>query len=246
MAIPDARTHDDVAVAARLAFAHPAAGDEDGWGLRFGRELNATDDKAHFSAHAHDALPVVEGKQIQPFSYDLARSRNFISRAAAAALIADRAFTRARLAYRDVAASSNRVTLIAAVLPADVVTTHTLFCLKTALHDDVQHFLCGMFNSFVANYFVRLRVNTHVTVGVIDRLPLPCPDREGRAFKDMVALARYLSSHPADPEAAAFHQALAARIYGVTAREFEHILGTFPLVNRPVRDAAMVTFRRTL
>jgi hypothetical protein len=36
---------------------------------------------------------------------------------------------RARLAYRDVASATNRLTLIAAVIPARAATTHTLFCL---------------------------------------------------------------------------------------------------------------------
>lgn len=246
LAIPDVRTRDDAALAARLAFSHPSAGDQDGWGLRFGRELNATDDRAHFTGDQPGALPIVEGKQIQPFCYDLARSRSFISRSTASTLIADGAFARSRLAYRDVASSSNRVTLIAAVLPAETMTTHTLFCLKTRLDDDAQQFLCGMFNSFVANYLVRLRVSTHVTVAVIDRLPLPRPSRDDQAFTSMVALARKLSAEPSDLQAAAQHQALAARIYGLTAAEFTHVLSTFPLVDRKARDSAMAAFVGTL
>jgi hypothetical protein len=151
-----------------------------------------------------------------------------------------------RLAYRDVAAATNRLTLIAAVLPAGVVTTHTLFCLKTPLDDDAQQFLCGMFNSFIANYLIRLRVSTHVTVTVIDRLPVPRPSRVDPAFREMAALARQLSTAPDEVAAAADHQALAARIYGVTAKEFEHVLGTFPLVDIAVREAAMAAFMRTL
>lgn len=246
LAIPDVRTRNDAAVAARLAFSHPAAGDEDAWGLRFGRELNATDDRAHFINEQPGALPIVEGKQIQPFCYDLARSRSFISRSAASTLIADGSFARARLAYRDVASAGNRVTLIAAVLPAETVTTHTLFCLKTRLDDDAQQFLCGMFNSFVANYLVRLRVSTHVSVGVIDRLPLPRPARDDQAFTSMVALARKLSAEPSDLQAAALHQALAARIYNLSAQEFAHVLGTFPLVHCSARDSAMAAFVGTL
>src|SRR6187397_3021402 len=63
-------------------------------------------------------------------------------------------FTRARLAYRDVASPTNRLTLIAAIVPARVVTTHTLFCLKGEVDEYLQLFLCGVFNSFAANYLV--------------------------------------------------------------------------------------------
>ena len=38
----------------------------DGWAARFGRELNATDDRAHFARPAR-GLPVVEGKHLEPF-----------------------------------------------------------------------------------------------------------------------------------------------------------------------------------
>ena len=73
------------------------------------------------------------------------------------------------------ASASNRLTLIAAIVPAHVVTTHTLFCLKGNVNPDVQLFLCGILNSFVANYLVRMRVNTHVTVSIMERLPVPRP-----------------------------------------------------------------------
>ena len=126
------------------------------------------------------------------------------------------------------------------------MTTHTLFCLKTLLDDEAQQFLCGMFNSFVANYLIRLRVSTHVTVAVIDRLPLPRPPRGGRAFSEMAALARMLTADPGDHESSARHQALAAGIYGLTVPDFEHILTTFPLVPPSAREAARMAFVRTL
>ena len=246
LAIPDLRSQADAAIAARLAFLHQAAGDEDGWGLRFGRELNATDDRRHFGTNTPARLPVVEGKQIQPFEIAVARSQLFIEPADASRLLPGAPYTRPRLAYRDVAAATNRLTLIAAVLPAGVVTTHTLFCLKTPLDDEAQQFLCGMFNSFIANYLIRLRVSTHVTVTVIERLPVPRPSRTDPVFSEMAALARRLATGPHDADLAARHQALAARIYGVTPREFDHVLATFPLVDITAREAAMTAFMRTL
>ena len=38
--------------------------------------------------------------------------------------------------------------MIAAVLPAGCVSTHTVFCLRTAIGAAGQHFLCALFNSF--------------------------------------------------------------------------------------------------
>src|ERR671924_3123 len=80
---------------------------------------------------------------------------------------------RARLAYRDIASATNRLTLIAAIVPARAVTTHTLFCLRTPLSLERQLVLCALLNSFVANYLVRLRVNTHVTAAIMSKLHVP-------------------------------------------------------------------------
>ena len=101
-------------------------------------------------------MPVLEGKHIEPFIAHVEQSSQTIAETHASRLIDPaRSFKRPRLAYRDVASSTNRVSLIAAILPMGVLTTHSLFCVKTFLGDDEQHYLCGMLNSFVANYLVR-------------------------------------------------------------------------------------------
>jgi hypothetical protein len=248
LAIPELRTPDDAALVSRIAFSTPALGDRAGWHVAFGRELNATDDRRHFveSGRAEPRgrhYPVIEGKQIQPFAIDVAASRFRIPAHAAAALLNPaRTYSRNRLAYRDVAASSNRLTLIAAIVPARVVTTHTLFCLKGEVDEDVQQFLCGVFNSFIANYLVRVRVGTHVNVAIIDRLPVPKPARDSAVFRDLVALSVRLSADPADGAAVARLHAAAARLYELTAVQFRHVLGTFPLVPAEDRARAMDAF----
>lgn len=245
-AIPELRTRSDAMLASRLAFTHRPAADEDGWGLSFGRELNATDDRRHFNADGR-GLPVIEGKHLNPFQVDVGAASLHINRSSAAKLIdGGRSFNRRRLAYRDVASSTNRLTLIAAVLPAGVVTTHTLFCLRTPLDEAGQQFLCGMLNSFVANYLVRLRVTTHVSVSIIERLPMPKPSREDRFFGGMAALATALAENPGDEFLSFKLQGLAARIYGLTGEEFTHVLTTFPLVDIRERQGAMDAFLRTL
>ena len=120
---------------------------------------------------------------LQPFAVDTARGHRSHRAGAGRAVDRPRPFERPRLAYRDVASATNRLTLIAAILPAGMITTHTLFCLQgSALDEDAQHFLAGIFNSFVANYLVRLRVSTHVTVAIVERLPMPRPRRGSAAF----------------------------------------------------------------
>jgi hypothetical protein len=242
LAIPDVRTPMDLGIVERAAALFPPLGDEHGWGARFGRELNASDDRAWFRPPGtiDKGLPVLEGKDIEPFRVNADRARSAISERHAAQLLAGR-YDRARLAYRDVASPTNRVTLIAAVLPPQSVSTHTLFCLRTLLALRHQHLLCGLFNSFVVNYLVRLRVSTHVTTAIVERLPIPTLDHCPGALADVAAIARLLRRR-ADAGAFARLNALVAEIYQLTRDEFAHVLGTFPIVPRENRDRAMAMF----
>src|SRR5207237_2000294 len=107
--------------------------------------------------------------------------------------------------------------------PAQCVSTHTLFCLRNRLPLRSQYFLCALFNSFVVNFLVRLRVTTHVTTAVVEQLPIPTEDTAPGAFKRIAALGRLLSSRP-DPAALATLNALVAAPYQLTAEEFAHVL----------------------
>jgi hypothetical protein len=145
---------------------------------------------------------------------------------------------RARLVYRDIASATNRLTLIAAVVPASAVTTHTLFCLKTPLRLDAQHVLCALLNSLVANYFVRMRVNTHVTVSLVSRLPVPLFTSTDPLFTRLSSLSKTLSTAVAPVDTMTEYaelQALVARSYGLSGKDFQHILSTFPLIAEEVR-----------
>jgi hypothetical protein len=244
LGIPELTTPRDLAIVERVSSLVPRLGGDEGWCVQFGRELNASDDRHTFipCTGAADARPIVEGKQIEPFRVFLDRSRHQLDpRAPVRRTLAHRA----RLAYRDVASATNRLTLIAAIVPARAVTTHTLFCLRTRLALAEQHVLCALLNSFVANYLIRLRVNTHVTVALISRLPVPVI-RDGHPFLERLrALSETLARSSAsveEMEEYALLQALCARAYGLRVSEFEHVLGTFPLIPIGVRGAALAAF----
>jgi hypothetical protein len=225
----------------------------DGWNVRFGRELNATDDRGHFRsvpAFAKDSgaagrggLPVLEGKHVEPFRVHPERSTLRISGHRASRLLdAATTFSRARLAYRDVASSTNRLSLIAAVLPAGVVTTHSLFCLKTMLSSDTQAFLCAMLNSYVANYLVRQVMTTHLGSSTVEALRVPKPRYDSPLFEEIVDMAHQLRKGHVDILYARV-QALAARCYGLTEDEFAHVLSTFPLIDPSERRRGLEKFR---
>ena len=242
LVVPELRSRADLDIVSAVAFTAPALADPDGWQITFGRELNATDDKRHFVSGGA-GLPVIDGKHIQPFAADWSQSSVRLPLRIADRLTGAReARHRPRLAYRDVASSTNRLTLIAAIVPAGVLTTHTLFCSREAMDDDVLRFLCGMFNSFVANYLVRLQVSTHVTAALMARLPVPRPPRASAAFRTVVTCADALRSGASGFAHHAPLQATAARLYGVTREQLVHVLGTFPLVAVEERRAVLAAY----
>ena len=241
LAIPNLRTAADLAIVERAASLYRPLGSAQGWGVRFGRELNASDDRGAFRPRG---LPVVEGKHLEPFHASLDAVRHRVSPSDARRLLRSDRHEHPRLAYRDVASATNRLTLIAAVLPAHCVSTHTVYCLRTPLPLPAQHLLCGLFNSLVVNYLVRLRVTTHVTTGTVEQLPIPTAESSPAACREIATLARLLARR-ANPGALARLNARVAELYQLSAAEFEHILDTFPLIPRVERDAALRAFQRS-
>jgi hypothetical protein len=245
LAIPCLRSRADLQLVERLVAAWPALADERGWGARFGRELNRSDDGALFSSRAA-GMPVVEGKHVEPFAVRLDDCSLRIARPADLPGPALReAAGRHRLAYRDVASATNRLTLIAAIVPPGAITVHTLFCLRTVLTFDDQVILCCLLNSFVANYLARMWVTTHLGTSTVERLPVPRPSAESRAAGRILEAGHaLLAARGRHPEAYAEAQALAALLYGLSPAEFSFVLETFPLVEPGVKQAAAERHRR--
>lgn len=241
LSIPDVRSPIDLAIVERASALFPALGSPQGWNAHFGRELNATEDRESLMEGV-DGLPVFEGKHIESFKADAALTRWRIAPDEADRLLGRR-HHRSRLAYRDVASATNRVTLIAALLPAHAVSTHTLFCLKTPLPLREQQVLCALFNSLVLNYLVRMRVTTHVTTAVVERLPVPCEDHLAPVVESLVTAATTLA-RTADIEAFGRLNAQVAHLYQLRESEMVHVLATFPLIDQAAKDASLNWFCR--
>lgn len=245
LAIPSIRSTEELRIAERLVARWPALSAAQGWAARFGRELNRSDDRLLFSAGGA-GMPVVEGKHVEPYAVHADRCELRLAQGAALPAGELRAAARRhRLAYRDVASASNRLTLIAAIVPPGAVTVHTLFCLRGAMPLGDQAALCCLLNSFVANWLVRMWVTTHLGTSTVERLPVPRPPAASFAAGCLRSLGhRLLKSAGQDTAAQAEAQGLAAALYGLTAGEFAVVLETFPLVEADVRAAAAESHRR--
>jgi len=242
LAIPNLRSRMDVVIAERAASLFLPLGHAAGWGVRFGRELNATEDRDAFRAGPL-GIPVVDGRHISPFQVDTTRVGRRIGVTEVARRLDVARIGRARLGYRDVASATNRVTLIAAVLPPGCACTHTVFTLRDARSSADQHLLCGLFNSLTVNYLARLRVSTHVTTAIVEWLPLPTRQAAPALCRTIAALARRLSRRHSIDDWARLNASV-AQLYQLTADEFVHVLDTFPLIDRSDRDAALEQFKK--
>ena len=169
LTIPDFRAPTDLAIAERAAALFPPLGNQDGWQARFGRELNATEDRAAFN-HPAAGCRSSKGKRVEPFRVQLDAAsaasppsmRALLVRASTPAARVSRRGQRHQPDDADRRHAARRVRLDAhPLLPAHAAAVRA------------QHFLCGLFNSFVVNYLVRLRVTTHVTTAIVERLPVP-------------------------------------------------------------------------
>jgi len=241
LAIPQVSSPADLRILEKISMLHPRLSSADGWNAHFGRELNASDDRAAFrpATGADGARPVLEGKHLMPFRVALERSALEVRPGADVSSHAPR---RPRLAYREVASATNRLTLIAAIVPARAVTTHTLFCLRNPLPLRRQLVLCALLNSLVANYLVRFRVHTHVTAAILSTLPVPWipPGDPDEALLRQLAERLGRSCGPVEEQIEyAALQALAARRYGLTPGELERVVDSFPLLPAPVRRAVV-------
>jgi Eco57I restriction-modification methylase len=233
--IPDARGTARLAFLDRLASAAPPLGDERGWAVRFGRDLNATEDRRYFRK---SGLPVIDGRHLAPFVVDTTSTPSHLDPADARRLLPDRRFERPRLGYRDVSGVGNRRALIAGVVPAGVLTTHTIFCLRSDLEIVRQHFLCGVFNSFVMNAVVRMLMGGHVTTSLVESLPVPVW-RGTPGQRRVARLARHLARHAGAARAQAELEGEVARIYGLDADALALAIDTGPGVPPETRQSAI-------
>ena len=88
-------------------------------------------------------------------------------------------------------------------------------------------------HDFIREVPIYVAAPAMILIGTLDSSLLSLPE-----INDYLVVARRLAHH-ADPMAFARLQALVAALYQLSAAEFGHILGTFPLIPREERDAAM-------
>jgi hypothetical protein len=168
-----------------------------------------------------------------------------------------------RLVYRSVGRSTDGRTLFSTLVPKSVFIGHSLnfpkpFAYRFGETTGIEQFrtitdldmlvLMALFNTFVLDYYIRLRVSANITVFFIEELPIPtlaAEDKqqiadfawrllntgESNAFDEFAARAGLRTTHASDAEKketrARLEHFVASRIYGLDKSDMKCILSTF-------------------
>lgn len=224
---------------ARTLFAQPERfGD---WcrrrGIRFGCDLHMTADAVLFRPPGGGRLPLHEGKTFHQYTgtWD-ARPRYNVDPASLPEKVRH-AIQHPRLAFRDIARSNDERTMIAFMSPPGSVFGHTATVEKTpeTRSLDDASVLCAVFNSFTFDWLVRLRAATHLSLYLLESLPMPVLSQADRCF--LAGAAGRLSGHPNAAERYLI-DAMIGRAYGLTETQYRHVLTGFS--HRSFPDAPSV------
>jgi hypothetical protein len=253
------------------------------WDLSLNTEFHMTNDSSIFrTSPSASRLPLFEGKMIHQFTHSWGEPKYWIEEREARKALLGREedtgqildYQQYRLGFRDVARDTDERTMIMTMLPRNVFCNHKL---PTALvrrkeegTNDLASslFLCGVMNSFVADYLLRFRVTANLTFFIVYQTPVPrlidgepgfrpiversaqliCTTEEFANLWEEVMDTPWSAEEGATaPDERARLRAeldgLAAHLYGLTEEELAHILSTFPVVSEPVKDAVLRAYR---
>lgn len=242
-------------------------------GIRFGRDLHMTDDAYRFTpigtaTEGPDWLTLHEGKTFHQFTHRRDPAPRYAVHVSA---LADKkgalsAAGHARLAFRDIARSNDERSMIATILPAGTTTGHTVTIEKTPERRPIAiaMTLCAVFNSFPFDWLVRQKAAVHLSLYLLEGLPMPClSDADQAELAEIAATLcgqrprqptrpghrdRQPGSHdpPARPALRARADALVARGYGLTREDYAHLLSGFSHASWPEARASCLAAFETI
>jgi hypothetical protein len=195
--------------------------------IRFGNDLHMTADSGRFQPHGAGDLILHEGKTFHQYtdSWDT-KPRHSVSSDAIKPAVAEAA-RHHRLVFRDIARSNDERTMIACIAQPGTVFGHTATVEKApwtrAVSDALT--LCALFNSFPFDWLVRQKAATHLSLYLLEALPVP--DFSPADSRTLADAALSLSGKPADWALRANIDALVAHAYGLNRDQYEHLLRSF-------------------
>ena len=221
----------DMAVA-RTLFANPATfgGLCKELGIQFGCDLHMTADAGCFIAGPSGHYTLHEGKTFHQYTdrWDTAPRYSVSEAALRGKPSVAEAARHFRLAFRDIARSTDERTTIATIAPPNTVFGHTATVEKHPGTRPLSHalMLCALMNSFTFDWLVRQKAAAHLSLYIVNAMPVPALTIQDRAF--LAGAAKRLSGAPASQwDLRAKADAAIARAYGLDRTQYRHVLGSF-------------------
>ncbi len=221
----------DVAVARTLFANRTTFG---GWcrelGIQFGCDLHMTADAGCFVAGQPGRYTLHEGKTFHQFTdrWDTAPRYSVSERALRDKPNVAEAAKHFRLAFRDIARSTDERTMIAMIAPPNTVFGHTATVEKHPGARPLSHalMLCALMNSFTFDWLTRQKAAAHLSLYIVNGMPVPILTPDDRSF--LAEAAEQLSGAPASLwDLRAKLDATIALAYGLDRTQYQHVLGSF-------------------
>ncbi len=193
--------------------------------IRFGNDLHMTADASHFRPAGSADLILHEGKTFHQYTDRWDTKPRY---SVPAESVRSEAPRYRRLVFRDIARSNDERTMIACMAPPGSAFGHTATVEKTpwARRPDDALTLCALFNSFPFDWLVRQKTATHLSLYLINGLPVPDLDAPELARAAGALSTGRLEAGAAWDLRAEIDTGIARR-YGLTRDQYQHILTSF-------------------
>ncbi|HVY13961.1 MAG TPA: hypothetical protein VHB27_01945 [Rhodopila sp.] len=192
--------------------------------IRFGCDLHMTADAALFRPAGEGGLVLHEGKTFHQFTtfWDT-EPRYSVNEEALRPAIAT-ASRHVRLAFRDIARSNDERTMIACLAPAGTVFGHTATVEQAPWARDPTDaaLLCAVLNSFPFDWLIRQKAATHLSLYLLNDLPMPALTPAQATF-----LASAATRGVPPPAERARMDAVVAHGYGLDRAHYARLLAGF-------------------
>ena len=218
---------------------------EGSWNVHPARDLDETRDR-HLLTTENTRYKFLKGRAVFPFIIrtdllthwvreDLYSKRDAHSQ-------------RSRVVWRDIARPNMARRMYATVAPTGYAVGNSLNYLIPEQSEAVKQYLVAVMNSLVFEFRARhISKNSHMNMFVICQVPVPRLDAGDLWFDRIVHDTNTIINNESIPatmrEMTQAHiDALVAAAYGLTAREFEFILGTYGRVAKEYRSQVLQEF----
>jgi hypothetical protein len=237
----------------------------DRWALHSAFEFRRLDNRNLSEEETSGCLPVVAGRSIEQYALNNEDTRYWISEKFARDWLLNNNrklnYQKYRLGVRNLTSPKVRRTIVGTIIPKNTFCAGSIRIIINDADDSLTTLFClAILNSFTYDWYYRN--NSALQVLIDNESPIPRLTKQDVGFRPIVervaklicttpefddlaaeaGLGNHTESVTEPADRAQLHaelDGLIAHLYGLTEEEFSHILGTFPLVDDEIKEAAL-------